>query len=89
MSQAQEVKEARRATSDWCFRAQLFGGLGNGLVIRLPSLAPSITVFQNGGAPFAVADTDQATPVEDARRLGEYELVGPLGPETPVYVARF
>lgn len=86
MSRSQKSLGTTRTNSRGRFRARLFGGGGNGLVIQLSALAPRITVFQNGGPAFAVAADDGAA-VRDAHRLGGYELVGPLGPETPVYVA--
>jgi hypothetical protein len=68
------------------FRAQLFGGEGDGLIIGLEQLSSTITVYQNGGLPFAAEYQDEATAPADARRLGIYELVGPIGPDTPVYI---
>jgi hypothetical protein len=64
----------------------LFGGNGDGLMIQLPRLDTRITVYRNGGPPFVVTDGADAPRLDEARVLGIYELVGPVGPETPVYV---
>jgi hypothetical protein len=84
-----------RGTSDpqktaerrWLARAQLFRGRGDGLTVRLEALAPQITVFQNGGPAFAVAGRVAAGEHPEAEMIGVYDLVEPLGPETPIYVA--
>jgi hypothetical protein len=69
-------------------RAELFGGRGGGMTIRLRVLDPQIAVFRNGGPPFALPPGDMPDAESHASYLGIYELVGPLGPETPVYVSR-
>jgi hypothetical protein len=74
--------------TDWLLEAQLFGGRGDGLTIKVHGFAPQVTIFRNGGPPFAVSGVVEATDHPEATRLGVYELVGPVGPDTPVYVAR-
>jgi hypothetical protein len=86
MSSSPHVEGGSTLGSHRWFRAQLFGGGASGLVIELSALLPRITVFQNGGPAFAVP-ADEGCAGGEARRLGGYELVGPVGPETPVYVA--
>jgi hypothetical protein len=86
MSLSQYVDEGSTLGPRRRFRAQLFGGDASGLILELSALVPKITVFQNGGPAFALA-ADEGSAAGDARRLGGYELVGPVGPETPVYVA--
>jgi hypothetical protein len=71
----------------WQVEAQLFGGQGDGFSIKLDQLHQHVTVFRNGGPPFAVAGAVDASDQPDAARVGVYELARPLGPETPVYVA--
>jgi hypothetical protein len=73
---------------DWHFEAQLFGGAGNGLTIKLQALVPQVTVFRNGGPPWAMPGCLDQPPSPDARRIGVYELVQSAGPETPIYVSR-
>lgn len=68
------------------FRAQLIGGPISGETVELPSFEPRICVYRNGGAPFALSP--EATPPGDVALLGEYDIVEPLGPDTPTYVAR-
>ena len=70
----------------WQLEAQLFGGSGDGLSIKLDSLTPQVTVFRNGGPPFAVPGVVVGGEHPDAVHMGVYELVGPAGPDTPVYV---
>jgi hypothetical protein len=85
MSWVREDEVAERATGPR-FRAQLFGGNGDGLVVDLPHLDATITVFRNGGPPFVLAADVEPGAEQDANLLGRYELVGPIGPETPVYI---
>ena len=68
----------------FCFRAQLFGGAGDGLRVDLQRLASTVVVYRNGGRPFGL-DEDASVP-DSAVTLGVYELVAPIGPETPTYV---
>jgi hypothetical protein len=70
------------ATTD----AVLFGGLADGYAVELDKLHALVTVFQNGGAPFAVEGDQALSHHPGARRLGLYELVEPIGPERPVYL---
>lgn len=72
---------------NWNSEALLFGGEGDGYSIRVPSLHPTVTVFKNGGAPFAVEGIVNADAQPDAKLLGTYGLATPLGPDTAVYVA--
>ena len=81
---AQPIADGGAEPSRCRFRAQLFGGHGDGLIIELARLEPTIAVYRNGGAPFA-SDT-VPEPTGGARLLGNYELVGPVGPEIPVYI---
>jgi hypothetical protein len=67
------------------FRAQLVGGAAGGEIVRMDRIERRIAIWQNGGAPF-VAPTEEAAP-SDVTELGLYELVGPIGPEMPTYVA--
>lgn len=68
-------------------RVQLLGGRAAGGTVTLTETAPTIHVFQNGGPPYAVPG-DAGAPDSERVALGTYELVGPIGPETPTYVAR-
>jgi hypothetical protein len=70
------------------FEAQLFGGLGNGLTIKLQEFVPQVTIFRNGGPAVAVPGNVEAEAYPDGVRLGVYELAGPVGPDTPIYVSR-
>jgi hypothetical protein len=70
----------------WGCRAQLFGGHGSGLVLELPRLVPRISVYRNGGAPFAVPGDPTTAGREEPTLVGVYDLVEPVGPETPVYI---
>jgi hypothetical protein len=72
---------------NWHRSAVLFGGEGNGYTVKLDALHPTVTVFQNGGPPFALAGDLQRGSQPHAQRLGVYELVEPIGPDVPVYVA--
>lgn len=66
----------------------MFGGEGDGLTIRLFDFAPRVTVFRNGGPPLALAGNIDADECPDAVRLGVYELVRPVGPDTTIYVSK-
>jgi len=68
------------------FQAQLIGGLASGGHIKIPSLEPTICIYQNGGMPFALP-AGQAPP-DDVALLGTYDIVGPIGPDMPTYVLR-
>jgi hypothetical protein len=68
------------------FRAQLFGGRGNGLMIMLPQLSPTITVYRNGGEPFVPCGDEHPSASAGALLIGSYDLVEPVGPDTPVYI---
>jgi hypothetical protein len=68
------------------FRAMLWGGKAGCKPVFVDELRSEICAYQNGGAAFA-ADEGAELPTGTVC-LGHYELVGPLGPETPVYVAR-
>lgn len=68
------------------FHAQLIGGPISGGRIEVPSLDPAIRVYQNGGLPFALPV--EAKPPSDVAFLGTYDMVGPIGPDTPTYVVR-
>jgi hypothetical protein len=84
------VSAHRHSTSesvDWNFEAQLFGGAGNGLTIRLAKLVPQVTVFRNGGPPLAMPGSLDESACPEARRIGVYELVQADGPETPIYIS--
>jgi hypothetical protein len=70
------------------FEAELFGGAGNGLTIGLQEFEPQVTVFRNGGPPIVESGDVDASQHPDAAYLGVYELAGPIGPETPIYVAK-
>jgi hypothetical protein len=67
--------------------ARLFGGHGDGMVIRVQELLPTITVFRNGGPPFSVPGKVEASAEPDAICFGAYDLVGRQGPDVPTYVA--
>lgn len=79
---------AAEPPADWCFEAQLLGGAGNGLTIKLWALVPQVTVFRNGGPPLAMPGCIDEPPAPEARRIGVYELVQSGGPEKPIYVSR-
>jgi len=68
------------------FRVQLCGGPAAGIVVAVAAFDDRISVYQNGGAPFAVAESTIVRE-SDVECLGSYELVQPLGPDRPVYVA--
>lgn len=83
-----QVGDAKaRHASRWRIRAQLLGGSAGGLTIELEDLPARISVYRNGGGPVAVAGDPDASPHPGHVLLGVYDLVGPVGPETPVYVA--
>jgi hypothetical protein len=88
MVRAENSHTSRDALDPRALRAELFGGRGGGLTIRLEKLDDQIAVFQNGGAPFSVPPGSEPEHGAGTSFLGIYELVGPLGPETPVYVSR-
>ena len=71
----------------WRRIAILFGGRGDGYRVTLDALHATVTVFQNGGLPFAVEGDVRTSSHPNAQRLGVYELVEPIGPDVPVYVA--
>jgi hypothetical protein len=76
----------RRVISvDLRLEAMLFGGAADGYRIELDQLYPKVTIFQNGGRPFALQGAVPGRP--DAMRLGVYDFVRPSGPDTPVYVS--
>jgi hypothetical protein len=68
------------------FTAILTGGPVSGCRVELASLEPTISVYQNGGAPFALPEHEPQP--ADVAWLGRYDLVGPLGPDVPIYVQR-
>jgi hypothetical protein len=71
----------------WLRRAELLGGAGSGLAIELDRFDPRVSVFRNGGPPFAVPGQVDPAEHKDAVFIGVYDLVDPLGPDTPIYVA--
>jgi hypothetical protein len=85
MASAEQPPRQTPRPRHW-FRAELLGGEGDGLRVEMADLHDVITVARNGGAPF-VMDSSVAVDTGDIRSLGRYELVGPIGPDTPVYVA--
>jgi hypothetical protein len=68
------------------FHAQLIGGPFSGGKVEVPSLDSTIRVYQNGGHPFALPVEQK--PPSDVSFLGTYDIVGPIGPDTPTYVVR-
>jgi hypothetical protein len=54
------------------------------MTVRLPRLEDRIKVFRNGGPAFGLGVSDPEP--AHAELVGVYELVGPVGPETPVYI---
>jgi hypothetical protein len=68
------------------FHAQLLGGKADGQLIELESRIPRVAVYQNGAGALA-ADPSAPPPANGGVLVGEYRLVGPVGSETPVYVA--
>jgi hypothetical protein len=75
---------AKVAPNAFPFHCRLFGGVGSGLTVALAGLDERIKVFKNGGPAFGVrlSEPDPA----NAELIGIYEMAGPLGPETPIYV---
>jgi hypothetical protein len=71
----------------WQVEAHLFGGTGNGLLIRVDELQPRVTVFRNGGPPFAMTGVVDEGACPGAVCMGVYELAGSIGPDEPTYVA--
>lgn len=77
---------ASPSTSQRRLRALLWGGKAGCKPVFVDELKSEIRAYQNGGAAFA-ADEGAELPVGTSF-LGRYQLIEPLGPETPVYVAR-
>jgi len=76
-----------RMPTQWRFRVQLFGGGADGCTIALAAMTPKIAVFRNG-AQASARETKE--PIEEAKEdafAGFYELVEPVGSETPIYVS--
>jgi len=55
-------------------------------MVDLPRLDAAIIVYRNGGLPFVLEEGSDSSTPQDAPLLGKYELVGPVGAETPVYI---
>jgi hypothetical protein len=72
--------DAERSAGDHPIMVQLLGGPAGGLLVQVPRLEDQISVYRNGGPPSSVGSGPGAF-------VGTYELVGPVGPETPIYVA--
>lgn len=68
------------------FQARLFGGDGDGTTIWLDEFAPRISVYRNGGSAFGQPGDPAGDNADGAELIGIYDLVGPVGPETPIYV---
>ena len=85
MSQRRTATATEAERSAGRFSARLFGGDASGALVELDELAPRISIYRNGGAPVAV-EGHQGAPGEEQMLLGTYELVEPVGPETPIYV---
>lgn len=64
------------------FRAVLFGGEASGCTIELADLPQIIAVDLEDGGVVVSVPTVVSGPVSNL-----YELVGPVGPETPTYVS--
>jgi hypothetical protein len=71
----------------WRLQAQLLGGAANGITIELETLADRICIYRNAGAPVVVEGDPDSSTRPGHSLLGIYDLVGPVGPEIPVYVA--
>ena len=69
----------------WAFQARLFGGPAAGFSVTLTEPLDEIAVFWNSTG-LVVTDARQAGALEAEGLIGLYELVGPAGPEVPVYV---
>lgn len=65
-------------------RVELLGGKAGGFVVEVGRLDDRIAIYRNGGPPYAA---DPSAPAPGEAFLGTYRLAGPIGPETPVYVA--
>lgn len=85
MDRAQASTE-EHIVSNRRFQAKLFGGQGDGATVRLSQLEPRISVYRNGGPAFAIAGHPASDEVNGAPLIGIYDLVGPIGPEVPIYV---
>lgn len=67
--------------------ALLLGGAGDGTKIQLSRCHEQITAYIYKGAYIGLAPGEQVP--SGARELGRYQLVGPPGPEEPVYVSSY
>jgi hypothetical protein len=69
------------------FQARLFGGPADGCLVRLANLSARVAVYRNGAGASAKEPAFADHPAAEGGFVGYYELVEPLGPETPTYVA--
>lgn len=74
-----------QTTTKLTFHAELLGGRADGELVELASLLPRLAVYRNGAGPVAT-EPGAVPPGAGYVRVGDYELVGPAGPEMPVYV---
>jgi hypothetical protein len=55
--------------------------------VQLRALSSEIAVYRNGAGASAEDPAFKESPEEIADFVGLYELVEPIGPETPVYIS--
>ena len=68
------------------FQARLFGGPADGCTVRLANLSARVAVHRNGAGALAGEVALADCPDVQADFVDIYELIEPIGPETPTYI---